>query len=229
RWQQQDEVVLLDGTRELLCRTACAWADIPLSAAQAQQRTREIAAMLDGAAAVGAKAARGLLLRRRTERWGQHIIEQIRVGKLLPAAGTPAEAIAHHRDLDGRLLSVETAAVELINILRPIVAVGRFITYGALALHEYPAARARLSDGDEQALYEFSQEVRRFYPFFPAIGGRVREPFYWHGHDFEPGDWVLLDLYGTNHDARAWDRPAAFRPQRFADGDQHDYHFIPQG
>jgi fatty-acid peroxygenase len=38
-----------------------------------------------------------------------------------------AGIIATHRDLDGEELDVETAAVELLNVLRAVVAVARFI------------------------------------------------------------------------------------------------------
>src|SRR5699024_1154959 len=126
-------------------------------------------------------------------------------------------------------LSLETAAVELLNILRPIVAVARFITFAALALHEHPAARDALQGGSKKARHQFAQEVRRFYPFFPFVGGRVLEPFQWRGHHFNHGDWFLLDLYGTNHDPRLWDEPQVFDPERFAAGGVNEYNFIPQG
>src|SRR5699024_7623117 len=176
---------------------------------------------------------------------------QIRDGELQPEAGAPAAVIAEHRDLDDELLALETAAVELINILRPIVAVARFVTYCALALHEYPQARAQLQFGGEHARHRFVQEGRRFYPFFPFIGaharhvvvqyvrrcypslpfigGRVLTPFEWPGHEFKQGAWVLLDLYGTNHDARIWHEPQAFRPERFIGSDGNAWNFIPQG
>src|SRR5690606_22981050 len=64
---------------------------------------------------------------------------------------------------------------------------------------------------------------------FPAIGGRVRRPFEWHGRRFGEGDWVLLDLYGTNHDPRSWDDPGSFRPDRFRDWSGSAFDLVPQG
>lgn len=229
RWQRESEIVLMDAARELLCRTACEWADVPLDDTQARKRTREFSAMLDGAASIGPRSWRGLWQRRYTERWAREIIRQIRDGEWQPAKGSPAAVIAWHRDTNGQLLDTTSAAVELLNVLRPIVAVGRFVTYAALALHEYPQARASLQTGGELARRQFAQEVRRFYPFFPMIGGRVREPFEWRDHRFERGCWVLLDIYGTNHDPRSWEAPQTFRPERFASGSANDYNFIPQG
>lgn len=75
----------------------------------------------------------------------------------------------------------------------------------------------------------FVQEVRRFYPFFPAVAALVRRDFEWNGYHFPRKRRVILDLYGTNHDARTWDAPDAFRPERFHGWDGSPFNFIPQG
>jgi fatty-acid peroxygenase len=61
------------------------------------------------------------------------------------------------------------------------------------------------------------------------VGGRALQPFEWRGHLFLQGDWVLLDLYGTNHDPALWPRPNMFRPERFENWDGNPYTLIPQG
>lgn len=71
--------------------------------------------------------------------------------------------------------------------------------------------------------------MRRFYPFFPLIAGRARESFEWGGHRFTPGDWVHLDLYGTNHDPRVWEDPGAFSPERFTGRSIGAFELVPQG
>lgn len=71
--------------------------------------------------------------------------------------------------------------------------------------------------------------VRRFYPFFPAVAARVRRDFEWQGYPFPQGQRVLQDLYGTNHDPRAWDPPGAFQPERFRSWEENPFTFIPQG
>ncbi|MBB2962639.1 hypothetical protein [Methylobacterium sp. R2-1] len=73
-------------------------------------------------------------------------------------------------------------AVELINVLRPTVANARYIVFSAMALHDHPDRRAAVADGKEAA-DRFTYEVRRFFPFIPFIGGRVREPFTWGRRD----------------------------------------------
>jgi fatty-acid peroxygenase len=218
RWEGAHEVVLLGEVEEILCRAACAWAGVPLAESEAEQRTREFAAMIDGAGSVGPRNWRGHILRRRTERWIRGIVGRVRAGELDAPEGSAAHAIAFHRGPDGKPLEEEVAAVELINVLRPVVAVARFVTFAALALHEHPECARELRTGDDGHLERFVQEVRRFYPFFPFVGGRAREDFGWRGRRFSRGSWVLLDLYGTNRDSRIWGTPRFSGPTGSASG-----------
>lgn len=229
RWENQETTVLLDEVKQLLCRAVCAWAGVPLAENEVVRRAREFGSMIEGAGAVGPRNWRGLLLRARSERWSRSVIAGIRNGHLPVPEGTAAYVIATHRDADGKHLDEKVAAVELINVLRPTVAVALYVTFAALALHDHPECRQRLENGDDEFLEMFVQEVRRFYPFFPLVGGRVQEPFTWRGHQFEMGAWVLLDLYGTNHDPRTWTDPDVFRPERFRGWDESAFNLVPQG
>ena len=220
-------VVLLDEVHEVLCQAVCEWSGVPLPAGQVQERTREFVSMFEGAGAVGPRNWRGQMLRHRTERWVRGLVDQARAGTLRPPDGSALHVVATHRDRDGQLLTTETAAVELINVLRPTIAVGRFVIYAALALHEHPEWRERVRD-DEQLRW-FVQEVRRYYPFFPLVGGRVVDGFTWRGERFRRGDWLLLDLYATDRDSRTWDDPDAFRPERFRDRAVGPFELVPQG
>lgn len=226
-WERGKQVVLFPEMTATLTRAVCAWAGTPLDEDEADARTREFGAMIDGAGTAGPRNWRGLWLRRRTERWARQMIEAARAGTLGASSETPVHVIAEHRDMSGRLLPVRVAAVELINILRPTVAVDRFITFTALALHEHGVPPVSLSD--DAALESFVQEVRRFYPFFPAVGGRVLHQFEWRGHAFKRGDWVLLDLYGTNRDDRLWADAETFDAKRFIDRKPTAFDLIPQG
>jgi len=75
----------------------------------------------------------------------------------------------------------------------------------------------------------FTQEVRRYYPFFPAVGGRATHDFEWQGMRVAKGTWVLLDLYGTNHHPGLWGDPAVFRPERFERREGSGFDLVPQG
>lgn len=224
-----NEIVLHEEVQQILCHAVCEWAGLRLSEPEVRQRAHEQGAMIDGAGAVGPRNWWGLLLRVRTERWIRSIVDQVRSGQLEIPEGSAVHVIAWHREPDGELLDRAVAAVELINVLRPTVAVARFVTFAALALHEHPEWRDSLQAGDDASLECFVQEVRRFYPFFPLIAGRVRKPFDWRNHRFAEGMWVLLDLYGTDHDPRIWDQPETFRPERFRRQCVNAFNFIPQG
>jgi fatty-acid peroxygenase len=227
RWQAMREIRLFPEAEEVLCRAVCRWSGVPLAETEATRRSRELSAMIEGSGSIGPRSWKGLLLRARTERWVRGLVEQVRAGRLEVPGDAALSVVARHRDLDGSVLDTKSAGVELINVLRPVVAVARFITFAALALYEHPKWAETFATGNDADAEHFAQEVRRFYPFFPAVGGRVTREFEWRGHTFRKGAWVLFDLYGTNHDKRIWDEPDTFRPERFRDWDGSAYDFVP--
>lgn len=107
------------------------------------------------------------------------------------------------------------AAIELINILRPIVAISTYITFTALALYNYPEFLEKLLVGDSNYYEMFIKEVKRYYPFGPFLGAKVRKDFKWNNIEFEKGMLVILDIYGANHDSKLWVKPFDFWPERF--------------
>lgn len=215
RWPRLRSVVLLQEAQAVLCRAACAWAGVPLASVEEEVlRTAEFAAMIDGAGAVGPRKWLGAALGRHTRDWAQEHIAQVRAGRPLDP-DSPLAAIAFHVDADGEVLSMADAAAELVNLLRPVVAVAHHVVFGALAMHEHPDWCARLASGNAADLGLFVEEVRRYYPFFPAIGGRANHAFAWNGMLFNKDDWVLLDVYGTNHHPGTWPDGDLFRPERF--------------
>jgi fatty-acid peroxygenase len=226
-WRSRGEVLLQDEAENLLGEAACEWAGLRLRPIEVQQRTRELVAMIEGAR--GPHHWRAQRLRRSNEKWARAMIEDFRAGRIKTAEDSALASIARHREPDGQELSSATAAVELINVLRPTVAVARYVTFAALALHEHPECREPIAAGDEAYLERFVHEVRRFYPFFPALGGRALEPFEWEGVRFPAHAWVLYDIYGTHHDAAAWGDPESFRPDRFLEIPADAPWYAPQG
>jgi len=106
-------VVLHDEVEQLLCGAVCQWAGVPLTEAAVRQRTREFSAMIDGAGSVGPRHWKGLRLRSRTEDWTRSIIDGARIGHVSVPAGSPAEIIAFHRNMDGELLDTKVAAARV--------------------------------------------------------------------------------------------------------------------
>jgi fatty-acid peroxygenase len=198
----------------VLGETVLAWAGVPLDADDPGEVTAELDAMVRGAGRFGPANAVARARRLRTERRARRWIGRARSGAL--PADTVLADVAAWTDEAGRPLPVPVAAVELLNLLRPTVAVAEFLVLAALVLTLRPGERARVRD-DAYAT-AFAHEVRRRAPFFPVIAGRATRPLDWRGQDLGPRAWVMLDLYGTNHDARIWPEPQRFRPARFLDG-----------
>ena len=228
RWTQASPGNVHRAAEEVLCRAACQWAGIPISGDEARRRTAEFSAMIDAAGSAGPRSWRAMLVRSRTEHWARALVDAVRSGQVQTPFDSALNVIARHRDADGQLIHRKHAAVELINVLRPTVAVARFIAFAILALHQHPQARERIAQ-DDVYLEWFAQEVRRYYPFFPAVGGRATHDFDWHGMRIAKGTWVLLDLYGTDHHPAIWGDPGVFRPERFERWQSSGADLIPQG
>lgn len=228
-WSNAEDVVLFDEAEGILCKVACQWAGVPLKDTEVKDRANDFSAMVDAFGAVGPRHWAGRKARNRVEKWIREVIEDVRSGKLMAEEDSALHAIAFHKNLDGSKLDTQTAAVELINVLRPIVAIATFVTFTALALHEHSEYKDKLCKGDESDLKMFVQEVRRFYPFGPFLGARVKKGFIWNDCKFNEGMLVLLDVYGTNHDSRLWEKPYKFVPDRFKEWEGGLFDLIPQG
>jgi len=228
KWAAMPRVALFEEVQELLCRAVCAWSGVPLGDAEAARRARDLGAMIDGAGSIGLRHLRGRRARKRGERWIAALVQAVRRGSLRVPADGSLHVFATHVEAGGRHLDAHTAAVEILNVLRPTVAIARFVVFSALALHRHPACRVRVADDARYAGW-FIQEVRRFYPFFPMVAARVRRGFEWRGYRFPEGRRVMLDLYGTNRLPALWSQPDAFRPERFRDWSGSPFDFIPQG
>ncbi|HEY8590784.1 MAG TPA: cytochrome P450 [Naasia sp.] len=232
RWSGGPAVSLHDELAPILSRAVFRWAGIPEQPEDVfRDRTEELSQMVERAGSFGPVNWAARLGRHRTEQWAVGLIRDARSGApgTVGTPATPLAALAAWRDEDGRQLEPSVAAVELLNLLRPTVALVRFLEFAALALARRPLQARLLRDGDPAELTAFADEVRRRTPFFPVIAGRVRHQFDWHGHRFRERDWAILDIHGTNHDARLWRDPQRFRPQRFTEDGENPRHIVAQG
>ncbi|MED1602012.1 cytochrome P450 [Alkalihalophilus marmarensis] len=230
KWETQKKIVLFDEMEAMLTKVACEWAGVPLEEKEVEKRTKDFGDMIDAFGAVGVRHARGRSARKRTEAWITSLIEEVRSEQRSPRESTALYQMAWHKELDGTLMDAKMAAIELINVIRPTVAVGRFITFGAVGLHEFPKEREKLmQDQDGTYSHLFTQEVRRYYPFAPFTGARVKKDFTWNSHQFKENTLVLLDIYGTNRHPKLWESPNEFRPERFKGWEGSPFSFIPQG
>lgn len=229
KWEQMEQIILYDEAKEIMCRVACEWGGVSIKEEEFKEKAEQLAALFESPTALGPQHWKGRHARKQIEQWLGGLVKQVRDGSLNPPEGTALREISLHKDLEGKWLDEKVAAVEVANILRPIVAIAIYINFTALAIHHYPEQKEKLETAGAQYFQMFVQEVRRFYPFFPMAAAKVRKDFVWEGYSFKEGTLTLLDLYGTNHDAELWENPDLFNPYRFSGWDKSPFDFIPQG
>ncbi|WP_328863024.1 cytochrome P450 [Streptomyces sp. NBC_00306] len=231
-WATHPQVELFTASSEVIAQSVCAWAGIPLAPDEAPSLAADLVAMVDGFATVGPRHWKARRARARREMWLQDLIGGLRTATAAGDVASPDSAlqrVALHRDDTGQLLSAQTAAVEVLNIIRPATAVAWFVTFAAHALHRWPDRREALREGGTSEALAFAHEVRRFYPFVPFVGGLAAQDLHWKDVAIPEGSLVLLDVYGHQHDADLWPEPYRFNPARFLDRSMASDELIPQG
>ena len=221
-----ERIVLQDRMELLLTRIVCDWAGVPLSPDEVETRAHLLSDLFEHAVPVTPRFLRGVMGRRQTDHWASELVGQVRAGDIKTPAGSALDEIASYHPVGrGGPLDRITAGVELLNVLRPVVAVSTYLTYIAHAVatqeNALPAARDKPMS--------LVQEVRRFYPFFPMVAARTATDLQIDGSEVAEGTRVFLDIYGTNRDSRTWDDPHMFRPSRFDGVIPGSHDLIPQG
>ncbi|MGL5816208.1 MAG: cytochrome P450 [Phycicoccus sp.] len=196
---------------------------------------RDLATEVDGFGVLGPANVAARLARRRTNAWAAGIIEEQRRTGSAPKGSALAIA-AGWTDTGGAPLPAETAGIELQNLLRPTVAVSRFVAFAVLALTLHPQWRTRLRDENDGLSFPgrdamaFAHEVRRLTPFVPLLAARADHDTTFHGHPVPRGSRVALDVMRTLRDGRHWRDPEQFDPERFLGGqDLVADALVPQG
>jgi fatty-acid peroxygenase len=222
-WQGRGEISLFDETAKVITDAVTRWSGVPLEKGDPDALASDLVAMVDGFATAGPRHARARLARRRREHRLAKIIEDVRREDPSPTA---LSAVAHHT-ADGYLMDARTAAVEVINIIRPATAVTWLVAFAAHAMERWPRIRAGLTD--DRYAWAFTQEIRRFYPFAPFLGGLAARDLHFQRTGIPRGTMILLDVYGQHHDPRVWPEPYEFRPERFLGRPAGEFELIPQG
>lgn len=227
-WSEEESVILYEEMQKVLTKTACAWAGVPLHPNEVVEKTKDVASMFDSAGAKGMGHLRARMGRLRAETWIAKLVEYQRNNQSVFPTNSPAHRFAVFKDVDRELLSPRRAAIEILNILRPTVAISVYAVFIAHALAIHPEAKEKIQT-DPHYKYLFIEEVRRFYPFFPSVVARAKTDFEFKGFKIPKGMRLILDVYGTNHSPRLWTAPEQFLPERFAAEKVRKNNLIPQG
>ena len=218
RWVRRGTGTVLPAAVAVFGEAVQEWAGVDDTPPVMKQRSRDLGQIVDGFATPSLAWFRARRARARADAWAAQMITEVRQGRRRPGRDTAAWVMANATDLDGEPLPARTAGVELLNVLRPTVAVAYFAAFAALELEANPDLADRCATGAPVAVEQFCQEVRRMSPFVPMLAARSRCPFTWHGHRVRRGDRLLLDVYGTDNDPDAWSDAKTFDPARFGSG-----------
>jgi fatty-acid peroxygenase len=222
QWSVQPEVGLHDELVRAYGRAVLQWAGVSCSRSEADRVSARLAAIVDGFGFAGTAYVKAWAARSWADRWAARLVRDARAGRRAVPPQTPLSVLSAS-PLDDR-----TAGVELLNLLRPTVAVAWLGAFAGLRLAEHPEWCERLA-GDSAARFAFAQEVRRTTPFVPALTGRVRESAEVCGVTVQPGDRMLLDVVGIDQDPQRWPDPERFDPERFLGALPGAFDLVPQG
>ena len=235
--RQQGQFELFDLAKVVLFRSICEWAGIDLSQLtkkEVDQLAEYQISMISSAVTNPATHIKGIDNRKKSEKWAQSLIENARINPVAGKEDVALYAFAKATDDHGELLPIDVAAVELLNVIRPTVALTVWIALMGHALFSRPDIYQRLHAEFDQLQDSFIQEMRRYYPFFPMLPAFAIQDVEVDGYLIPKDSWVVLDLYGTNHDDRMIETPEVFRISRYLGKEKHisydeEYEMIAQG
>ena len=235
--RQQGQFELFELAKDVLFRSICEWAGIDLSQLtkkEVDQLAEYQISMISSAVTNPATHIKGIDNRKKSEKWAQSLIENARINPVAGKEDVALYAFAKATDDHGELLPIDVAAVELLNVIRPTVALTVWIALMGHALFSRPDIYQRLHAEFDQLQDSFIQEMRRYYPFFPMLPAFAIQDVEVDGYLIPKDSWVVLDLYGTNHDDRMIETPEVFRISRYLGKEKHisydeEYEMIAQG
>ncbi|WP_185749114.1 cytochrome P450 [Humibacillus xanthopallidus] len=238
QWQLAGRGVVYPTATRVYGRAVIRWAGINVSPDDEVRRAEDMATIVEDFATPGWPYARAWRARIACDRWATQLVREVRDGRRFAPQGSVLERISLHRGTNDALLDPRTAGVELLNVLRPTVAVARFASFAAIALQLHEDWRASLATEAGERLtvvggplaVAFAQEIRRLYPFVPALAAITTRDTEFEGCYIPAGRRVLLDVMATDHDPSEWPQPNTFDPSRFlGTGAEWDDSFVPQG
>lgn len=235
--KQHGEFELFDLANKVLFNTISEWSGINLEQYDSktlEKLARNQISMISGAVTSPIDHIKGIKDRNESEKWAQDLIEEARKHPVPGKEHLALYTFAHATDLEGELLPVEVAAVELLNIIRPTVALTVWVALMGHALYAEGNVYEEVKSNFGELQDSFIQEMRRYYPFFPMLPAIAVSDVEIDGYVIPKDSFVVLDLYGSNHDERTIASPEQFDVKRYVGrakeiSYEEEYEMIAQG
>jgi len=103
------------------------------------------------------------------------------------------------------------------------------LTWALYHLAKSPEALELARQGGDAAVTAVINETLRFYPPLWVLAREAREHDTIDGLAVEAGTIVYLFVQRVQRDERFWHQPERFAPERFLDGKQEPFTFVPFG
>lgn len=235
--KQHGTFELFEVANIVLFETISEWSGInldQLSEEEVENLAKNQITMISGAITSPTDHLKGITDRNESEEWAEKLIKDARENPVPGKEHLALYTFANATDLEGDLLPLEVAAVELLNIIRPTVALTVWMALMGHALFRNNEIYDELKSDFEKLQDPFIQEMRRYYPFFPMLPAIAVDDVEINGYHIPKGTWTILDLYGSNHDARTVDSPEKFDINRYVGRAENlsyeeEYEMIAQG
>ncbi|HLQ74417.1 MAG TPA: cytochrome P450 [Alloiococcus sp.] len=234
---EQGTFDLFSLSRRVLFEAVTEWAGInldDLSEKEIDDLSKYQISMISTSFTSPGEHIKGISDRKKSEKWAQRLIKEARENPVPGKEDVALYAFAEATDLEGELLPVEVAAVELLNIIRPTLALTVWAALMGHALFSQDDIYNELKDDFDRLQDSFIQELRRYYPFFPMLPAISLRDVEVDGYTIPEDSWVVLDIYGTNHDSRHIENPETFKVDRYVENAkdisyEEEYEMIAQG
>jgi cytochrome P450 len=162
------------------------------------------------------------------------LYDEIARRRAQPGGDDVLSLLLEARDEEGRSLDDRALRDELVTLLlagHETTATGLAWAFERLVRH--PAAMSRLlatlDAGEDAYLEAVIREALRVRPVVLEVARHLTHPVELAGHRLPAGTTVMSSLALVALSARHWEEPAAFRPERFLDGQPDPYTWVPFG
>ncbi|WP_279401661.1 hypothetical protein [Piscibacillus salipiscarius] len=127
--KETDEVEIYEAAKVVLTRIALRWTGVPYKEEEVQYWASNLSPLFEYASKIGPKNIKSRWSRQKLESKLEDLIQKVRKERINVDRSRAFYQFSMHKDLNGELLDQHIAAVELLNLIRPLVAIAVYINF----------------------------------------------------------------------------------------------------